>query len=291
MEEMNEISIIIPYHNAEMYIEKCINSALSQNVDKQIICVDDCSDDNTSAVIKRMMEYTPSIQVVKNDKNIGAGLSRNVGMDHADGEFICFLDADDYYPDKGCLCELIRQANENQVNISGGLRYWDCDGELIEHPLHRKLISDNPEGVKIRFSDYQEDYHFHSYIYRRKMISDNNIRFPGYSRYEDPVFFTKAMVLSDFFYVIPREVYCYRKHNNMSNINVEDLLRGIEDVATIAHNYQLNKLKNVLTKRIQREYFECIKHSLEIDNKTIVRLKRLEELLEVDLISCFIEKK
>lgn len=94
------ISIIIPCYNIEKYIEKCIESIEKQTYKNiEIIAVDDCSKDGTLAKLKELQEKYPNLQVYQNDKNRGAAYSRNFAMEKAKGEYIGFVDSDDYITD------------------------------------------------------------------------------------------------------------------------------------------------------------------------------------------------
>ena len=95
----NEVSIIIPCYNVEKYIESCLNSLKKQlhNTKYEIILIDDFSEDATVNIIKKRMEKKDlKISLIENNKNIGAGASRNKGVKKAKYEYISFIDADDF---------------------------------------------------------------------------------------------------------------------------------------------------------------------------------------------------
>ncbi len=91
-----KVSVIIPAYNSAKYISLAIESALAQNISKEIIIVNDCSTDNLSEVINPYVNGDDVI-CINNAKNIGAANSRNVGVSASRGEYIAFLDADDYW--------------------------------------------------------------------------------------------------------------------------------------------------------------------------------------------------
>ena len=95
---MNEplVSIIIPTHNNETTIKRAVESVLNQSYKNvEVIVIDDFSSDKTSEVVSSIKD--PRVRLIKNEINLKAGLSRNVGMDNAKGEYIGFLDGDDIY--------------------------------------------------------------------------------------------------------------------------------------------------------------------------------------------------
>ena len=94
-----KISVIIPVYNAEKYIEKAVESALQFDEVFEVLLIEDQSPDNALAVCKRLADHYERIKLFQHPdkKNHGAGASRNLGIEKADGDFIAFLDADDYY--------------------------------------------------------------------------------------------------------------------------------------------------------------------------------------------------
>ena len=89
------ISIIVPAYNASKYIEKCLNSILSQTYKNfEIIVVNDGSTDNTLDILKKCSEQSDKIKIVA-QKNKGVSAARNNGLEHAKGQYIAFVDADD----------------------------------------------------------------------------------------------------------------------------------------------------------------------------------------------------
>jgi len=93
-----KVSIIIPAFNVEAYIERCFESLLQQSMqDFEIICVDDASEDGTFGVMHKYSQKYDNIYVQKNTVNKGAGITRNIGLREAKGEYVIFLDSDDTY--------------------------------------------------------------------------------------------------------------------------------------------------------------------------------------------------
>ena len=91
------ISIIVPVYNVEKYIHRCIDSIIAQTfTDFECILIDDGSPDNSSVICDEYAEKDSRIKVVHNEKNIGSSVSRKIGLDKSCGEYILFIDADDY---------------------------------------------------------------------------------------------------------------------------------------------------------------------------------------------------
>lgn len=96
------VSIITPSYNSAHYIQKTIDSVINQTYPNwELLVIDDCSSDNSVAIIENLSELDSRIKLVKLDKNSGAAVARNTGIEHAKGRFIAFLDSDDTWnPDK-----------------------------------------------------------------------------------------------------------------------------------------------------------------------------------------------
>ena len=110
---MNKVSIVIAVYNCQDYIQKCVNSALSQSMQSiEIIVVDDASTDNT----KNILSQIRGIRVITLRSNSGPGKARNVGLDSCSGEYILFMDGDDCLSPK-MLEEMYEEAIKNDSDI------------------------------------------------------------------------------------------------------------------------------------------------------------------------------
>lgn len=94
---MPKVSIILPVYNASEYIRTCLNSLISQTLkDIEIIAIDDCSTDDSLAILQEYASTHPNIKVFHNTQNRGQGATRNLGIQKSKGEYIGFVDSDDY---------------------------------------------------------------------------------------------------------------------------------------------------------------------------------------------------
>ena len=94
---MPKVSIIVPVYNSGKYLKTCLDSLVNQTLkDIEIIAVDDCSTDNSILILMDYAKKYHNIKVYHNRENLGQGASRNRGLDIARGEYICFVDSDDY---------------------------------------------------------------------------------------------------------------------------------------------------------------------------------------------------
>lgn len=134
------VSIIIPCFNSQKFIEETIQSVQKQSYENwEIIVVDDCSSDNTVALILEMVKNDNRIQFFQLNKNSGTGVARNLGVSNANGRYISFLDADDLWkPEK--LKKQINFLTTNKVPFT--FCFYDCideEGELLNKRVEAPL--------------------------------------------------------------------------------------------------------------------------------------------------------
>ena len=124
-QEKKRCSIVITAYNVEKTIALAVASALQQTAPCEVIVVADKPTDNT---LDELKQFGDEIMVVENEKNVGAGLSRRIGIEHATGEYVLLLDGDDYL-DKDFIRQLLVMADMTDADIvSGGVRILNEDG-------------------------------------------------------------------------------------------------------------------------------------------------------------------
>lgn len=122
-----KISIVITAWNVEKYIEKAIKSCLNQTYkDLEIIIVEDCSTDSTKEILKKLYPGDIRLRLVENKKNVGAGMSRRIGIQKSTGEYVLLLDGDDWI-DPDFIEKLAKSAEETDADIVSG-------GIIVRHP-------------------------------------------------------------------------------------------------------------------------------------------------------------
>lgn len=252
-----KISVIVPVYNKENYLYQCLNSVLSQTLREiEVICINDGSADGSADILFEYAKKDSRIKVL-NQKNSGVSHARNRGIANATSEFIAFMDPDDYYPSDDTLELLYLSAKANKVNVAGGS--WS---EKINGRIKTEFVGKNGaymfhnDGL-MKYSDYQFDYGFHRFIYSREMIVNNKIVFPSYVRFQDTLFFIKAMIAANTFYAIKAPVYRYRLGHQSFSWNDEvcsDVLLGLIDNLRISSRNKLAALHETTLIRINDEY-------------------------------------
>lgn len=266
-----KVSIIMPVYNAGKYINKSLNSIISQSLKGiEIICVNDGSTDNSLEILKEYQTKDKRIIVV-DQENSGAAVARNKALNIAKGEFIAFIDADDYYPDETVLKDLYFAAKDNKVYIAGGSLENFTDKEINAEKINDERVF-HKNGI-IEYKDYQYDFYYQRFIYSKDLIDKNDIKFPIYRRGQDVPFFVNIMLAAKSFYAMNRNTYCYRIGHNEIKWNKNevaiDAIKATIDIIEIAKN-------NKLLKLLERSVLRLIRYINEI-----ILINNSVEVLEV----------
>ena len=246
------VSVIIPVRNSGRYFQECLDSVTKQTLHNiEIIIIDDTSTDGSDAVAESYAAQDSRITVIYHKESTGAGPARNDGIALARGEYIAFMDSDDLYPSSNILEILYNKANEQNAAICGGSLYKiDADGNIIDMKVPDQYFE--KEGW-IKYRDYQHDGGFYRFLYRKNFLKENNIMFPAYSSFEDPVFFVKAMTTAKQFYALSLYTYAYRKeHKNIVWIykKIKEHLWGLQEIILISQIYNLEHLHYKMAKNL-----------------------------------------
>ena len=125
---MTSLSIVLPCYRVQGYLRQCLDSILSQSFgDFEIIAVDDASPDHTGAILAEYAERDPRVRVVTATENLGLGRARNLGLEHATGEYVWFLDSDDWMSE-GSLAAVagrLRETDADVLIVGWDRVHWD----------------------------------------------------------------------------------------------------------------------------------------------------------------------
>jgi hypothetical protein len=182
-----DISIIVPIYNAENYLNKCLDSLINQTKKElEFILVNDGSIDNTENIIK---EYKDKRIKYYNNKNQGIGKTRNFGIEKATGKYIMFLDSDDYLREDACE-KMFEKAEQDNLDVVICDFYKLYDDERLEEVRTKDFkitsLKDNPKIINEYLCPWAK-------IYKRTLITKNNIKFVENLKYEDAPFVMEAL--------------------------------------------------------------------------------------------------
>ena len=216
---MYKISIIIPVYNAEMYLKHLLDTIVNQTMnlnDIQVIMVDDLSEDNSKEIIKEYCDkYTNFKSIFLKENHKVAGTARNEGMKLAEGKYLMFVDADDFYTENTCEI-LYNEIEERQADfITANYINADFDGTVWDKPI---FDVQKYKDTKLSINDYTQSFYLLNSgvcnkIFRRAFVEKNEIKFLEGVEAEDAFFTTSCFMKTDKAYYINKVVYCYRQRN------------------------------------------------------------------------------
>lgn len=216
---MPKLSVIVPVYNTEKYLSKCLDSLTGQTLsDIEIICINDCSTDNSLAILNEYATRDNRIEVINFKENCGVSIARNTGIDVATGEYIGFVDSDDFI-DSDFYEKLYNKAMETQADAVKG-NVYDCD-ENGNNPTLTEFYDIND---KVRKNKANFLYGFTSGIYKTNLIKKHNICFPeNISYFEDPYFNVAVTLIFNKIETIDSARYYYVKHDKSTCANCKTL--------------------------------------------------------------------
>ncbi len=282
-------SVIVPVYRTEQYLAECLNSIIGQTLQElEIIVINDASPDRSVDIVRDFQEKDSRIVLIDKKENEGVGKARNDGIQAAKGEFLCFMDSDDLYSDLDVLRKLYNAAKENHVLVSCGREeklLTDGTIEISHDSIEENGLSFSQIGL-MKYSDFQYDYGYQSYLFDRNMIIENQIEFPRYSRFQDPPFFVKAMVMADTYYAIDQPIYRYRQLGSESKYTMKktlDMLSGVMDNLRFSRENGLAKLHCLSAHRLNTEGSFMAIHNVCKEGNQALLAKLIEASQSVDV--------
>jgi len=251
-----KVSVIVPVYNVELYLPACLDSVLSQTLQEiEVICINDGSPDNSLGILRRYEQQDARVKVI--DKhNEGVGKARNDGIAAATGEYIAFMDSDDWYPKETTLETMYITAKTHGVKVAGSYyRKYFRDGTVEDIKPSFEGMNFEVAGLTA-YTDYQYDYGYTAFLFETAMLKENGIVFPPYGRFQDPPFFVQAMIAAREFYMLDEPTYCYRRLPSAKNYSVPktvDMLKGIADNLRVSKAHGLAKLHYLTACRLDTE--------------------------------------
>ena len=213
---MTKVSIIIPVYNAEKYLGKCLESLLSQTLQEmEIICVDDGSSDGSPEILKRFQERDGRVRILTQE-NQYAGAARNNGMKEAQGEYLLFLDADDFF-ENTLLEKVYNQGKKMEADIVlfGAKQYNDKTGIVSPASWYFKrdaLPRENPFSGKTENTDVFALVTPAPWtkLFRREFVEKQGLSFQGLQNSNDVYFVLTALALAEKITYVDEELVFYR---------------------------------------------------------------------------------
>ena len=278
-----KVSIIIPVYGVEKYISKCLESLVNQTLnDIEIIVVNDGTKDNSQKIIDKYVKKYPDKVKSFIKENGGQGSARNYGLKKAMGEYIGYVDSDDFV-EKDMYKKLYNKAKDDNYDIVV------CGNYNVSEDYQNKNIDTfinnyNTDLENIFFGKIA----VWNKIYKRDILIKNKLEFKEKVWYEDLAFTIKAIINSNTFAFINEPLYDYliREGSTMNNSNVArnlEILDAFDDILNyIKHNKKEEHLEKIEFLAIDHIYISAIVRVLKADADKNIKKETIEKLINYD---------
>ena len=246
---MPKVSVIVPVYNTEKYLRKCLDSIVGQTLENiEILCIDDCSTDSSLNILQEYAQKDSRVKVFRNSKNKGLSATRNVGIDNACGEYIQFVDSDDWIePDMEEV--LYQTATGNRLDLLKCLSSRQVEASFDESVANRVFLSGEELLEKLLSQRYCGVSACLLFLERRFM-EKCHLRFDPKLRFaEDTLFSFQAIMIAQRCMCVNERKYQYiRRQNSLST-------GSLSDAKIYSLLYLLKKLMDFsLTDCMDRKY-------------------------------------
>ena len=271
------LSIVVPVYNGSAFLPRCLESLIGQTYrDIEIICVDDGSSDDSLEVLRQYADQDSRIKVI-HQENAGVSAARNRGLDVATGEYVTFVDADDWVEQWGYESVVLDFASE--VDIV-------CYGSVLEGEMTQEFRTECEKFLSIpvcadfsatQFCQKPVNACIWNKMWRRRVIEAHHVRFPEGLKYsEDECFFYCSLAGINKIRYVKDAIYHYVQHAgsamNAARSHGErwamDVIRGARHTL---HFYQKTRTYHAMKENfVQRFQQCCLRASLEITEPALM---------------------
>ena len=243
-----KISVIVPVYNVDKYVEKCLDSLVNQTFDPsyfQVILVNDCSTDKSLSIIKKYLSKYKNIVLINNNKNEGPGNTRNRGLEFAKGEYVFFLDSDDYIS-KTALSTVYNEAKKYNADVVAYnfTKVTESSKKFLPCRKDFDNLTNNKNNLIKKFLSGEIDGGVIFSFIKREILSKNDILFPNIIHEDIPVIFQvyyfseKIIKLNDIiYYKVFRDTSIV---NNLTKKRISGLLTSFRIVLAFLKEKELN---------------------------------------------------
>ena len=231
-----KVSIIVPVYNVEMYIRECLESLTNQTLKEiEIILVNDCATDNSRRICEEFALKDPRIRLINNKENLGSGLSRNKGIEIANGEYLGFVDPDDWV-DLDFYDKLYEKAANGNYDIVKANCVKICNDENKRRELQTDLRKKIEKGLKENIPLYITFHGEHTTaIYKKELQRTANAKYEVFRNSGDLIFLLQVTFYCKSIAFADNVNYYYRIHINSIDHRMDK-------------EYYASHLKNVMSQ-------------------------------------------
>lgn len=238
--EKTDVTVIIPIHNGEKYLQRCIDSILNQSYKNiELLVIDDNSTDDTYKVLQKYLKL-PNVRFIKNTDTLGPAKTRNIGLQNAKSPYILFLDCDDWI-DLNCIKKAVQILNNNS---SIDIAIWEIKTAYysnqfsIRYQYQYNNILDNKMALSLLSHLYENEYFISPLLgcklFKKQLLDKHKILFPD-TIYEDDMFTFLSILYSEKIALITGSYLYYYQHSDslthhFSERNITDFFETFNEL-------------------------------------------------------------
>ncbi len=277
---MKKVSIIIPIYNAEKYLNECLESIVNQTYKNiEVILIDDGSIDKSPYICEKYSQAYDNV-FAYHITNGGVSRARNYGIDKSTGDFIVFIDSDDYI-DKSMIEKLINSLIISKADIVICGYSYLYTNRLIKVLLENKIYNQD-EAIKELYKDNSIQGYSVNKIYKKNIIENNKIRFNTDIKIsEDMLFVFEYLLYSNKIYTIPDSLYYYRmRKSSASNFKNENDLSVFKAYDIMENLYPKSK------EYMINNYYYCF-----FKYRRNIKKYKLNNIKKISILSLLLNRK
>lgn len=255
-----KVSIIVPVYNVEKYLEKCLDSIINQTLKEiEIICINDGSTDSSLSVLEQYALKDSRIKII-NQQNQGLSVARNNGLKYATGEYIGYVDSDDWISYD--FYELLyNNAKKYNADIAcGEIERPNADSIKLQKFFTIKNIKTSKKTrVKYKLCNIPKLNYVWNKIYKKEKLLSSRIEFPIGKKFEDIIWTHKVVDKLGKVVTVPNAVYYYRINNNsvteiFDKKSRVDFYEANNDAVSYIVNNKIKSDVNSYTAKLRKKY-------------------------------------
>lgn len=259
---MKKVTIIVPVYNVASYLNKCLDSILNQTYNNiEIIAIDDGSTDDSYKILKKYQDNNSDKITIIKQTNHGQAYARNIGLNNANGDYIAYVDADDYI-DKAMIKSMMKKFDSNDIEIVMCDYYKEFDSKNMEHiPLIQHFNASNKKQYILGMTGPV------CRIFRKELLVENKIKFPEGQIFEDIAVIPFVCALSKKSAYINEPFYHYvqRKGSSLNTVVYDKRLEDIYNALDIlTQHFVKTKMYNEYKDEIEYIYIEYLLHAANL---------------------------
>ncbi|MBR6099173.1 glycosyltransferase family 2 protein [bacterium] len=266
---MIKISIIIPVYNVEKYLRQCLESVINQTYTNiEIICINDCSTDSSLEILNEYAQKDNRIKIINNETNLTVGPSRNLGVEQATGEYIHYLDADDWM-DTDCiekLADIISKNPDTDMILHTYCEVANDSNEvtlkIFKNPDLNNTIK-TPDDLELFINDW--DGHIWNKLYSTDFLRRNNIKFNIDPCYQDKSYSIAVLVAAGKIYFYDDILLSYRTNRQESLVGnyykyTDFVCQEYDEIVELTKNLD-DKLKSLICYKELNDIYYILQNS------------------------------